>query len=59
MNKDVDMTVWADRPQGEWIKRSSVGNWECSVCGSDVIAIEQKYNFCPHCGAKMKGVSDV
>lgn len=47
--------------EGEWIKRSSVGNWECSLCGSDVIASEQKlanYNWCPNCRAKMKGADD-
>lgn len=49
----------SERPKGEWMKRSSVGNWECSLCGSDVIATEKRitgYNYCPNCGTRMKGV---
>lgn len=55
------MKAVAERPQGEWIKRSSVGNWECSHCGIDIIAIGQeiaKYKACPNCIAKMKEVYD-
>lgn len=46
------------RPKGKWIKRSSVGNWECSLCGSNIIVSEPKlanYNYCPNCGERMKG----
>ena len=54
----------ADRPKGEW---EEMRNWRngsfysrCSECGyfdderDDLTA----YNFCPQCGAKMKGVDD-
>lgn len=40
---------------GEWIDVS--GSWcaneECSLCGE--IVHEYNYNYCPNCGAKMKG----
>ena len=56
----------ADRPQGEWIvsDKDSV----CSVCGKDeaefICGTEDWYgyglsNYCPNCGARMKGADDV
>ena len=33
---------------GEWI------GLECSVCGH-FATYAKDYNYCPHCGAKMKG----
>jgi rubrerythrin len=48
------------RPQGEWITKSW---WQrktkytvnvCSICKSNVKP-KLKPNYCPHCGAKMKG----
>ena len=55
----------ADRPQGEWIvsDKDSV----CSVCGKDeaefICGTEDWYgyglsNYCPNCGARMKGADD-
>ena len=55
----------ADRPQGEWIvsDKDSV----CSVCGKDeaefICGTEDWYgyglsNYCPNCGAKIKGADD-
>ena len=55
-----------DRPQGEWIYRTDVG-WhavrQCSLCGwtqsySDTKYMGYRYNYCPHCGAHMKGADD-
>ena len=49
---------YADRPQGEWIDKSNgiEGAWNyCSVCGEQAIEL---YDFCPNCGAKMKGADD-
>lgn len=48
-------TIDINRPQGEWIDVS--GGWsaneECSLCGE--IVHEYNYNYCPNCGAKMRG----
>lgn len=48
----------ADRPQGEWIDRSGgiEGAWNyCSVCGEQAIDL---YDYCPNCGARMRGTRD-
>ena len=55
----------ADRPHGHWIRQDkyfqafneTVTTYKCSVCGhepyfgGDII----KLNYCPSCGARMKG----
>jgi hypothetical protein len=61
----------ADRPQGEWIKhehgfwtfvndRGERDGWlpdyECNLCGSR--AWRYATNFCPNCGARLKGADD-
>lgn len=62
----------ADRPQGEWIVRENYGiGWyqiTCSECGEDVTAeapcigympiAEVLWDYCPYCGARMKGADD-
>ena len=45
-------------PQGEWIVEKIVGRKRtvrriCSLCGYD--NLNRKSNFCPNCGARMKG----
>ena len=52
----------ADRPQGEW-KRRLVDNgfnadWVCSECGYRVKTDFVSFNYCPNCGARMKGADD-
>ena len=49
----------ADRPQGEWIIEIDVnGNTygRCSICGMRQYA--GQLNYCPNCGAQMKGADD-
>jgi uncharacterized Zn-finger protein len=56
--------------EGEWIEREDLesamkGKVVCSICGEPQFALEltnefvrmknQKTNYCPNCGAKMKG----
>ena len=49
----------ADRPQGEWIiEKDTNGNTygRCSVCSMKQYA--GQLNYCPNCGARMKGAND-
>lgn len=54
----IDELPSADRPQGKWIEmyRNGFGNmiYMCSKCNFHTT----KSNFCPNCGAKMKGTDD-
>lgn len=59
----------AEPKRGEWIDKGWHGDWqfetdgrgncwkvfECSNCNT---ASKVQTNFCPHCGARMKGVND-
>ena len=50
----------ADRPQGEWLgfngkPTTAKYSGMCSVCGA---WSEYLLNYCPNCGAKMKGADD-
>ena len=51
----------ADRPQGEWIDRGMrvPSSWvkKCSLCGHETDTWRW-CNFCPNCGARMKGADD-
>ena len=51
----------ADRPQGEWIDRGMrvPSSWvkKCSLCGHETDTWRW-CNFCPNCGAQMKGADD-
>lgn len=49
-----------ERPQGEWIKEYK--DFKCSLCGKIAYSwndhgtyIQIKSDFCPHCGADMRG----
>ena len=49
----------ADRPQGEWIIEIDANGYtygRCSICGMKQYA--GQLNFCPDCGAHMKGVDN-
>lgn len=63
--EDIYNTAYArgkastERPQGEWIKWNfktfgAMGDWEykCSNCEK---VYDGEYNFCPNCGADMRG----
>lgn len=48
---DVRPVVW-----GEWKHSESAGLYTCSVCGQyGTVHDALDYNFCPHCGADMRG----
>ena len=50
------------RPKGEWVEHEVEKEWyKCSVCGScwDKGEVENcNINFCPNCGADMRGKAD-
>lgn len=53
---------FADRPQGKWFKDDE-GTFICSACGSGykdqpTIMGKPMFEWCPICGAKMKGADD-
>lgn len=45
-----------DRQKGEWLFKHNSSDIWCSVCDENFDEIPQAFNFCPNCGAKMKGV---
>ena len=50
----------ADRPQGEWIfveEFMGINRYKCSVCEREELRTHLS-NFCPNCGARMKGAED-
>lgn len=55
----IRMIPSADRPQGEWIEQEDDYHhyWECSECGMGV-GLDDIRNYCPNCGARMKGADD-
>ena len=48
----------ADRPQGGWVRY--MGDiWTCTACGESLMCDDIKCNnYCPNCGARMKGADD-
>ena len=58
----------ADRPQGKWIRISSLYSldrtYRCSVCGKVIDAMptdeyfDPAYKGCPYCLTRMKGADD-
>jgi len=52
----------ADRPQGEWIPSDTDG-FVCSVCkngyrNQPTLMGRPMFEYCPVCGARMKGADD-
>ena len=56
--KALEAVPSADRPQGEWMRY--MGDiWTCSACGESLMCDDiECNNFCPNCGARMKGADD-
>ena len=64
--KDLPSADVVERKRGEWAKRThdtliaQVNFAYCSECGQPIMHEHTRplWNFCPNCGAKMKGNSD-
>ena len=54
----------AERKKGRWINKGQYADffphneYRCSVCDKPYLEIEMFYNFCPNCGADMRGEED-
>jgi len=51
---------WVQRPQGKWVlvhplQENDEGAYMCSVCHSGDWRISPEFEFCPYCGADMRG----
>ena len=61
--KSVPAADVVERQKGKWEKiRDSYCAWSCSVCKEIVIAMPEQmgrplYDYCPNCGADMRGES--
>ena len=61
---DKLMSIITDRPQGKWMSPTAdsyitANFYKCSICGKIVNLFQMRsYNFCPNCGARMKGADD-
>lgn len=61
----VEMCMWypydgcifkiQSRPKGEWKCMADCGVTECDQCGWNVEEYVGDYNYCPNCGADMRG----
>lgn len=51
-----------ERKKGEWleIKTAVLDRYQCSACGVKPLwqAVRLSWNFCPYCGADMRGEKD-
>ena len=49
---------WRKQSEGEWIdvEDTFLYRYKCSLCGE--IKLGKMTNFCPNCGAKMKGENE-
>ena len=67
---ELELVPSADRPQGEWVKHDDERDY-CSACKhifkTRTLTKQDKwttyvddlgYNYCPNCGARMKGADD-
>ena len=54
----ASMCSSAEAVQGEWIYQTKFGRIECTACGHVFKSYVYPRNFCPNCGARMKGGDD-
>ena len=51
-----------DRPHGKWLNNRVAFHFTCDYCGCNIRQLKSEvfegnydYNFCPNCGAEMRG----
>lgn len=53
----IDNAPTVERQKGEWLwlcdTPNAIYKWSCNKCGRGV---KEQENFCPNCGAKMRGI---
>ena len=59
---DIDSAPTIEPKKGKWRRRlvdcGFNADWHCSRCGWKTSLEEHGYNFCPNCGADMRGEED-
>lgn len=55
VNEIVDKM--SESKTGHWISDNLVG-WKCSECGRHIVLNIEVGNYCPNCGAKMRGLEE-
>lgn len=54
-----DLPTIEERKQGKWIREGSAFNLRCPYCRKFFVEpIGSKFNFCPNCGADMRGTKE-
>lgn len=55
--EDIESLPSVEPKTGEWIWSDEDASWKCGYCDCVFEEIDWKpdYNFCPNCGARMKG----
>lgn len=57
LKKDIDTAPTVDGPHGEWVEgyHDQFETLDCSLCGYVRENRYSNFNFCPICGADMRG----
>ena len=66
---DIQPTIDTEPKKGEWIEKTNIKSfrktnvpvYECSNCNGifcDIVTNRDFYNYCPFCGAEMRGEED-
>ena len=60
INKAIDMAIEAltEQPKGEWIDDCTCSNCNWLNEDDDGRILLTTYNYCPNCGAKMRGYKE-